>query len=34
MPALIEGAKAYATVGEMMGAMELALGRFDTGQIF
>ncbi|HKQ49378.1 MAG TPA: methylmalonyl-CoA mutase family protein [Phycisphaerae bacterium] len=34
MPALIEGAKAYATVGEMMGALELALGRFDTGQIW
>ncbi len=33
MPALIEGAKAYATVGEMMGALEEALGRFDTGQI-
>ncbi|GMU33486.1 MAG: methylmalonyl-CoA mutase [Planctomycetia bacterium] len=34
MPALIEGAKAYCTVGEMMGALEQALGRFDTGQIF
>ncbi len=34
MPALIEGAKAYATVGEMMGALERALGRFDTGQVF
>jgi len=33
MPALIEGAKAYATVGEMVGALEEALGRFDTGQI-
>lgn len=33
MPALIEGAKAYATVGEMMVALEEALGRFDTGQI-
>ncbi|MBE7505886.1 MAG: methylmalonyl-CoA mutase [Planctomycetia bacterium] len=34
MPALIEGAKAYCTVGEMMGALEQSLGRFDTGQIF
>jgi methylmalonyl-CoA mutase N-terminal domain/subunit len=34
MPALIEGAKAYCTVGEMMGALEQALGRFDTGQVF
>jgi methylmalonyl-CoA mutase N-terminal domain/subunit len=34
MPALIEGAKAYCTVGEMMKALEEALGRFDTGQIF
>ncbi len=34
MPSLIEGAKVYATVGEMMGALEQALGRFDTGQIF
>ena len=33
MPALIEGAKAYATVGEMVGALEAALGRFDTGQV-
>lgn len=33
MPALIEGAKTYATVGEMVGALEQALGRFDTGQI-
>ncbi|MCG8404763.1 MAG: methylmalonyl-CoA mutase family protein [Phycisphaerales bacterium] len=33
MPALIEGAKAYATVGEMMAALEESLGRFDTGQI-
>ncbi len=33
MPALIEGAKAYATVGEMMGALELSLGRFDPGQM-
>ncbi|MCA9257121.1 MAG: hypothetical protein KDA33_15850, partial [Phycisphaerales bacterium] len=33
MPALIEGAKTYATVGEMIGALEDALGRFDTGQI-
>ncbi|MFH1417035.1 MAG: methylmalonyl-CoA mutase family protein [Planctomycetota bacterium] len=33
MPALIDGAKAYATVGEMMGALELALGRFDPGQM-
>lgn len=34
MPALIEGSKAYCTVGEMMGALEMALGRFDTGQVF
>jgi len=34
MPALIEGAKAYATVGEMMKALEESLGRFDTGQIW
>jgi len=34
MPALIEGAKAYATVGEMMKALEASLGRFDTGQIW
>jgi methylmalonyl-CoA mutase N-terminal domain/subunit len=33
MPALIEGAKAYATVGEMMKALELSLGRFDPGQM-
>jgi len=33
MPALIDGAKAYATVGEMMGALEEALGRFDPGQM-
>ena len=33
MPALIDGAKAYASVGEMTGAMEEALGRFDPGQI-
>jgi len=34
MPALINGAKAYATVGEMMKALEESLGRFDTGQIW
>jgi len=34
MPALIEGAKAYCTVGEMMQALETTLGRFDTGQIY
>jgi methylmalonyl-CoA mutase N-terminal domain/subunit len=34
MPALIEGAKAYCTVGEMMAALEVSLGRFDTGQVF
>ena len=34
MPALIDGSKAYCTVGEMMGALEQALGRFDTGQVF
>ena len=34
MPALIEGAKAYATVGEMMKALEEALGRFDPGQMW
>ncbi len=34
MPALIEGAKAYATVGEMMQALEKALGRFDSGQLY
>ncbi len=33
MPALIEGAKVYATVGEMMKALELSLGRFDPGQM-
>jgi methylmalonyl-CoA mutase N-terminal domain/subunit len=33
MPALIEAAKAYATVGEMMHALEGSLGRFDPGQI-
>lgn len=33
MPALIEGAMAYATVGEMMTALEEALGRFDPGQM-
>ncbi|MFQ5411761.1 MAG: methylmalonyl-CoA mutase, partial [Phycisphaerae bacterium] len=33
MPTLINGSKAYATVGEMMGALEEALGRFDPGQI-
>jgi methylmalonyl-CoA mutase N-terminal domain/subunit len=33
MPALIEGSKTYATVGEMMGALEQALGRFDPGQM-
>jgi hypothetical protein len=33
MPALIDGAKAYATVGEMMRALELSLGRFDPGQM-
>ena len=34
MPALIDGAKDYATVGEMMRALELSLGRFDSGQIW
>jgi methylmalonyl-CoA mutase, N-terminal domain len=34
MPALIDGAKAYCTVGEMMTALEASLGRFDTGQVF
>ena len=34
MPALIEGAKGYATVGEMMRALEKALGRFDSGQLY
>lgn len=34
MPALIEGAKAYCTVGEMIQALESALGRYDTGQIY
>jgi len=34
MEALIAGAKAYATVGEMMQALEASLGRFDTGQVF
>jgi methylmalonyl-CoA mutase N-terminal domain/subunit len=34
MPALIDGAKAYATVGEMMKALEEALGRFDPGQMW
>ncbi|MFQ5422392.1 MAG: methylmalonyl-CoA mutase [Phycisphaerae bacterium] len=34
MPALIEGAKAYAGVGEMMRALEKALGRFDSGQLY
>ncbi|HVP12120.1 MAG TPA: methylmalonyl-CoA mutase family protein [Phycisphaerae bacterium] len=34
MPALIEGAKAYATVGEMMKALEESLGRFDPGQMW
>jgi methylmalonyl-CoA mutase N-terminal domain/subunit len=34
MSALIDGAKAYSTVGEMMGALEQALGRFDTGQVY
>jgi len=33
MPALIEGSKAYCTVGEMMQALESALGRYDTGQL-
>ncbi|MEE8384750.1 MAG: methylmalonyl-CoA mutase family protein, partial [Dehalococcoidia bacterium] len=33
MPALIEGSKTYATVGEMMGALEQTLGRFDPGQM-
>jgi methylmalonyl-CoA mutase N-terminal domain/subunit len=33
MPALIDGAKTYATVGEMMGALERTLGRFDPGQM-
>jgi methylmalonyl-CoA mutase N-terminal domain/subunit len=33
MPALIDGAKTYATVGEMMGALEQSLGRFDPGQM-
>ncbi len=33
MPSLIEGAKAYCSVGEMMQALELALGRYDTGQL-
>lgn len=33
MPALIDGAKAYCTVGEMMRALEDALGRYDTGQL-
>ncbi|RIK70908.1 MAG: methylmalonyl-CoA mutase [Planctomycetota bacterium] len=34
MESLIAGAKAYATVGEMMQALEASLGRFDTGQVF
>ncbi len=34
MPALIDGAKDYATVGEMMRALERSLGRFDSGQIW
>ena len=34
MPALIDGAKDYATVGEMMRALEKSLGRFDSGQIW
>lgn len=33
MPSLIDGAKAYCTVGEMMQALESALGRYDTGQL-
>ena len=33
MPALIEGAKAYATVGEMTTALGEALGQFDPGQV-
>jgi methylmalonyl-CoA mutase N-terminal domain/subunit len=33
MPALIEGAKVYATVGEMTSALGEALGRFDPGQV-
>ncbi|MBX3396593.1 MAG: methylmalonyl-CoA mutase [Phycisphaerae bacterium] len=33
MPALIDGAKSYCTVGEMMRALEDALGRYDTGQL-
>ncbi|MCK6456224.1 MAG: methylmalonyl-CoA mutase family protein [Phycisphaerae bacterium] len=34
MPALIDGAKAYATVGEMMRALETALGRYDGGALW
>jgi methylmalonyl-CoA mutase N-terminal domain/subunit len=34
MPALIDGAKVYCTVGEMMGALETSLGRFDSGQVY
>jgi len=34
MPALIEGAKAYCTVGEMMKALEAALGRYDGGALW
>ena len=33
MPALIEGAKAYCTVGEMVQALAESLGKYDTGQI-
>lgn len=31
---MIDETKAYYSVGEMMGALEQALGKFDTGQIF
>ena len=34
MPALIEGSKAYATVGEMMAALEESFGRYDSGQLY
>ncbi len=34
MPALIEGSKAYCTVGEMMKALEVSLGRYDGGALW
>jgi len=34
MPSLVDGAKAYCSVGEMVSALETALGRYDGGALW